>query len=273
VSGNNLVSTMSISSHTGNSKDLFISYSSKDKAFVTRLATDLTNLGLKVWIDRFEMRVGDSLNKKIQAGISESAWLGVVLSPDSVSSAWVEKEINAALALELEKQDVFVLPILHRDCKIPIFLRDKIYADFRNTYDDGITALLERIKPPIHPKIIKKLMSSAVETIQRVYSEIPDVEREPYVKYILQSLENERSSIRTAALTALFALRDKKLQNYLIRMTADPSNTVRRFAVFYLGELRLKAAIAVISEHLSDESPDVRAAARDAYKKITGKSG
>jgi len=53
----------------GNSKDLFISYSSKDRTFVTRLATDLIGHGLTVWIDKFEMKVGDSLNGKIQAGI------------------------------------------------------------------------------------------------------------------------------------------------------------------------------------------------------------
>jgi len=255
----------------GNSKDLFISYSSKDRAFVTKLATDLIDHGLKVWIDKFEMKVGDSLNRKIQAGISESAWLGIVLSPDSVSSAWVEKELSAALALELEKQDVFVLPLLHRDCNIPVFLRDKIFADFRFSYDDGLAMLLERIRPPLNPKIVQCLMSSTPGTIQRAYSDIPTSERELYIKYVLQSLENEHSSTRTAALAALFALRHKQLQNHLIRMTGDSSNTVRRFALFYLGELRLRTTIAVINERLLDKSPDVRAAARDAYKKITGK--
>jgi TIR domain len=67
-------------------RDLFISYSSKDVGFVERLAKDLGSTGMKVWWDKMEMKVGDSLHKKIQDGITASAWLGIVLSPNSVSS-------------------------------------------------------------------------------------------------------------------------------------------------------------------------------------------
>ena len=45
-------------------------------------------------------------------------------------SSWVEKELNAALAIELERKDVFVLPLVIDDCDIPVFLKDKLYADF-----------------------------------------------------------------------------------------------------------------------------------------------
>ncbi len=132
-------------------KDLFVSYSSKVKPFVERLASDLMRHGVKIWVDAFEMQIGDSLNRKIQQGISSSGWLGIVLSPDSVASPWVEKELNAALALELERQSVFVLPLLYRECKIPLFLRDKVYADFRNSYDAGLAALLRKIRPAFEP--------------------------------------------------------------------------------------------------------------------------
>jgi hypothetical protein len=136
-------------------RDFFMSYSSKDAQFVTRLANDLHSKGVKVWWDKMEMKVGDSLHTKIQEGISNSAWLGIVLSPHSVSSPWVVKELSAALAQELERKDVFVLPILYQDCQVPVFLKDKIYADFRISYDRGLEALLERINPPIKPKLWK----------------------------------------------------------------------------------------------------------------------
>ena len=123
---------------------IFISYSSKDKEFAVRLATDLRLMGLKVWIDKWEMRVGDSLNKKIAEGISNSGWFCVVLSPNSVTSPWVQKELNAGLERELEKRDVFILPILLKDCEIPLFLRDKVYADFRNSYEDGFSDFTRR---------------------------------------------------------------------------------------------------------------------------------
>ena|SRR5215208_4944077 len=107
-------------------KNVFISYSSKDRTFVQQLANDLVCSGLTVWWDKGEMKVGDSLHKKIQQGITKSAWLAVVLSPDSVTSPWVEKELNAGHVREFEKRDVFILPILYKDCEIPLFVRDKV---------------------------------------------------------------------------------------------------------------------------------------------------
>jgi hypothetical protein len=126
---------------------IFLSHSSKDNEFVRRLATDLQSRGVPVWFDKWELKVGDSLTDRISSGINESAWLAVVLSKNSVSSQWVKTELNAALAKELEKKKVFVLPILIDDCDIPVFLKDKMFADFRRSYDAGLTALLKRLIP------------------------------------------------------------------------------------------------------------------------------
>src|SRR6266852_9776443 len=109
-------------------KDLFISYSSKDRAFAEKLARDLVRFGVRVWWDQGEIKVGDSLNRRIQEGIFNNRWLAVVLSPNSVASPWVERELNAALIEELERRDVFVLPLLHSKCQLPVFLKDKVYA-------------------------------------------------------------------------------------------------------------------------------------------------
>ncbi len=38
-----------------------------------------------------------------------------------------------------------VLPILLEDCKIPLFLKDKVYADFRTNFDDGLRKVLEAV--------------------------------------------------------------------------------------------------------------------------------
>ena len=53
-------------------------------------------------------------------------------------------------------------------------------------------------------------------------------------------------------------------------MAADKSSSVRRYVLFYLGELRAKFALKTVSELLSDKNLEVRAAAREAYKKISG---
>ena len=127
---------------------VFISYSHADRHFVERLAIDLAHRGIVVWWDEWEIRVGDSLVSKIEEGITSSSYLAIVLSPDSVSSAWVREELNAGLVRQLSEHRVLVLPLLLEDCGIPTFLLEKKYADFRSDYESGLDELTEAIKPP-----------------------------------------------------------------------------------------------------------------------------
>jgi predicted nucleotide-binding protein len=121
---------------------VFISYSHEDRDFAQRLAKDLLSNRILVWWDDWMIRVGDSLLKKIEEGLSTSSYLGIILTPASVASSWVREELNAALLRQLEERRVFVLPILAQDCQIPLLLRDKKYADFRTSYDEGLSQLL-----------------------------------------------------------------------------------------------------------------------------------
>jgi len=126
---------------------IFLSHSSNDNEFVRRLAKDLKLKDVPIWFDEWELKVGDSLHEKISSGIKESSWLGIILSKNSTKSDWVQKELNAALTEELQKKQVFVLPIVIEDCEIPVFLKDKVYADFRKDYNEGFQELLRTLKP------------------------------------------------------------------------------------------------------------------------------
>jgi formylglycine-generating enzyme required for sulfatase activity len=129
-------------------RTVFISYSSKDRDFAERLAADLKASGAGVWFDQWEIKVGDSITQKINDGIHDNDYLAVVLSPDSVASPWVRKELNAAMMKELNRRSVFVLPILYRDCEIPSLIADKRYADFRKSYEFGFSEVLKVLTPP-----------------------------------------------------------------------------------------------------------------------------
>ena len=126
---------------------IFLAHSSKDKMFARKLASRLTQAGVKVWIDEAQIRVGDSLLDKLEHGIKNSDYLGVILSPDSVNSKWVRKELQMAQTLEINQQVVKVLPILYKNCDIPLFLSDKVWADFTtpDKFDDGIRILFDRL--------------------------------------------------------------------------------------------------------------------------------
>jgi len=126
---------------------IFLSHNYRDKPFVRTLAQDLSAMGVKVWLDEAELKVGDSLITKVSSAIDEMQYLGVVLSPNSVNSRWVNEELNQALIRQLSDRDKSVLPIMLADCQVPGFLRDRLYADFRDPgdYDAALRKLLTSI--------------------------------------------------------------------------------------------------------------------------------
>jgi hypothetical protein len=132
---------------------IFISYSHQNRDFADRLARQLVQNHVHVWLDRWEFHVGDSLLSKIQDAITGASALLVVLSRASVESAWCQKEINSGLLRELEERRVIVLPVLVEDCRIPIFLREKIHADFRTDFDDGLRTILEAVARITNPNM------------------------------------------------------------------------------------------------------------------------
>jgi len=143
--------------------NVFISYNHKDKPFVQRLYRDLSALGAQVWMDEVKLEIGDSLFDRIEEGLDETHFLVVVLSPDSVSSSWVREELKQALIRQLAAKDVKVLPVLVRDCVVPGFLREKVYADFRidseyeNSLEKLASSLRLRLDRVVHQMVVPKI--------------------------------------------------------------------------------------------------------------------
>jgi len=132
-------------SNTSNGSKIFISHSSKDKAFATWIGTDLKGAGHKPWFDEWDIRVGESIPQKISEGISEADFIIVILSENAIESKWVEREWQTKYWDEIQKGKIHVLPALYKDCAIPELLKTKKYADFRNNYNDGLEDLLVAI--------------------------------------------------------------------------------------------------------------------------------
>ncbi|QTN20005.1 toll/interleukin-1 receptor domain-containing protein [Brevundimonas sp. AJA228-03] len=134
---------------------IFISYSQADSPFVDGLARQLVALKHNVWVDRWELKVGDSLTEKIEAALTQSSAVILVISKNSVDSLWCRRELNAALVREIEEKRSIILPCRIDDCEMPLFLRDKLYADFRADPDKAladIDAALAGISNPFQAR-------------------------------------------------------------------------------------------------------------------------
>lgn len=97
--------------------DVFISHASEDKDSIVRsLATELTEVGLKVWYDEFTLRIGDSLRQKIDKGLANSRVGLVVLSPSFVSKGWTNYELDGIVTRTVSGEQI-LLPIWHNITK------------------------------------------------------------------------------------------------------------------------------------------------------------
>jgi hypothetical protein len=70
---------------------IFISYNRKDMDFVDKLAANLVRSKHSVWMDRWELSLGDSLIQKIQEALRQSSAILVILSKNSIESEWCKK--------------------------------------------------------------------------------------------------------------------------------------------------------------------------------------
>lgn len=140
------------------SMPIFISYSHKDKQFVDKLAMQLVHRNVNVWLDRWELAVGDSIVDRVQEAVDGSSALLVILSKASTGSEWCKRELSAGLLRELEERRVVVMPVMLEDCDVPVFARGKMFADFRASFDDGLRSVVEGIA-----KVTNSAMARAKE--------------------------------------------------------------------------------------------------------------
>jgi TIR domain/Pentapeptide repeats (8 copies) len=89
----------------------FISYSSKDDEFARRLHADLQARGVRVWFAPEDLKIGDKFRTRIDEAIRIYDKVMLVLSANSINSAWVESEVEAAFEKERQQHRPVLLPI------------------------------------------------------------------------------------------------------------------------------------------------------------------
>ncbi|QKF66553.1 DUF1883 domain-containing protein [Arcobacter venerupis] len=130
--------------------DVFISHASEDKDEIVRpLANALIAEGLSVWYDEFSLKIGDSLRRKIDQGLSKSKVGLVVLSPSFISKGWTNYELDGIITKAVSGEQI-LLPIWHQITKQEVM-------DYSPTLAD------------------KLARSTAMHTVEEIAKEISDL--------------------------------------------------------------------------------------------------
>lgn len=134
--------------------DVFVSHTSEDKAEVVRpLATALREAGLTVWYDEFELKIGDSLRRKIDKGLASSRFGVVVLSRAFFGRGWPEYELDGLVTRTVSGEQV-LLPVWHNVTKREVMEYSPSLAD-------------------------RVARNTATHTVEEIAAEIVDVIRNP----------------------------------------------------------------------------------------------
>jgi TIR domain len=143
--------------------DAFICHASEDKkAVVEPLFHELCKYGLKVWFDKFSIKVGDSLRQKIDNGLANSRFGIVVFSPSFFSKKVAQSELDGLFSREATGTKKVILPIWHQVDEE--FVREQaatLVGKWAAKTSDGIPEIAKQLIEIIKPKALSLETSHA----------------------------------------------------------------------------------------------------------------
>lgn len=89
----------------------FISYSSRDQEFASRLHSDLQSKGVRCWFAPHDMPIGGKILDEIDSAIRLRDKVLLILSEHSIKSDWVEDEVTKAFEEERKRGQTVLFPI------------------------------------------------------------------------------------------------------------------------------------------------------------------
>jgi adenylate cyclase len=193
--------------------DIFISYSSKDREQAQLLTELLASAGLSVWIDQAGIGAATSWSGEISKAITDCKALIVLLSPSSVDSKNVTREV--ALAFERNKK---ILPIDIEPVALPDDFAYHLAGIQRapmTNIDSIIRALgklgLEATGAPQAPKIVREQKSDRKTLMILPFEDLsPTGDNQWFADGIVSELINALSGVKALRTSDAQATKDYK---------------------------------------------------------------
>jgi uncharacterized protein YjbI with pentapeptide repeats len=120
----------------------FISYSTKDENFATKLYTDLTNAGILCWKWDHDARTGHTIWSEIDRAILGHDKLVLIASEASLKSPQVNREIERAIQEEDRRSKLKLEGEFHGDTNVlfPVRLDDYVFQDWSHPRKADVVA-------------------------------------------------------------------------------------------------------------------------------------
>lgn len=126
--------------------NVFISHRRADDAEAERLAIEIRSAGHDVWLDVWEIGIGDSIIQRMNEGLTGAAYLVLCYSSSDVMAPWISSEWMNTLARQLNGENVKILPVRLTGGTPPPILASIRYADLVADWPGGLTELLRAIR-------------------------------------------------------------------------------------------------------------------------------
>lgn len=148
--------------------DVFLSHSAKDKEVVRGLAERLRGDGLRVWFDEWEIRPGDSIPAKIEAGLEDSRVLLLCMSAHAFGSDWAQLESGTFRFRDPLNHERRFIPLRLDDAPIKGSLAQLLHIKWRRQdREQEYATLLNACRPPAAAPLHIEVRENWVDSTQK----------------------------------------------------------------------------------------------------------
>jgi hypothetical protein len=122
-----------VSPEEQHSDGFFLSYSRSDERIALRIAKDLRDRGIAMWVDQLDIRPSEHWDRAVERAVASCRGLLVILSPRSIASDNVMDEISYAI-----DSGKSVLPVMIEKCTPPLRLTRMQLVDATGNYERAL---------------------------------------------------------------------------------------------------------------------------------------